>query len=343
VAQPAAVATRDDDAGLQRLYTELEDDVLASYDRDEPPEVTTTTIDPVVGTARIGVGPGDVYIAGELAHAPSRWPLEIGHGTRTEVRSKHLLIQISADQSAAWIADELSWRIELCGRTTVVPLRITALYAHDGDRWALAFEHLSYGTPAVPDGLATKPIKTAAASAGLETALAAVIDRGLVRAPRDPAVLGTEPTATVLGPGAGDEWHGDDVVEAAIAAGKLGDRRVGTVGRSPREPTIAYWVGNYAEDLPATATTAAGTAHLRATFVFEKRPFATDAGATPDALDCARGRLRDGIECRWVLVQSHMSQPITDEPLAKDIFGDALISYKPLALNCADTASPPPN
>jgi hypothetical protein len=38
-----------------------------------------------------------------------------------------------------------------------------------------------------------------------------------------------------------------------------------------------------------------------------------------------------------------MSQPITDEPLAKDIFGDALISYKPLALNCADTASPPPN
>ena len=33
----------------------------------------------------------------------------------------------------------------MCGRTAVIPLRITTLYAHDGDRWVPVFEHLSFG------------------------------------------------------------------------------------------------------------------------------------------------------------------------------------------------------
>ena len=50
------------------------------------------------------------------------------------MRSKHLDIHLSADRkvTAAWMADDVSWRITQCGRTATIPLRITALYAHDG-------------------------------------------------------------------------------------------------------------------------------------------------------------------------------------------------------------------
>jgi hypothetical protein len=337
----STVTSRDDDAGLTRLYTELQDDILASYDRDEPLEVASGMLDPRVGIARIGVGPGDVYVTGDLSRAPSRWPLELDRATRTEVRSKHLEIQISADQSAAWMADELSWRLELCGRIAAIPLRITALYAHDGDRWIPVFEHLSYGATGEPrDPPAAKPIKTAASSAELETALAAVIDRGVLRAPRDPAVVAPDPTALVLGPGAGDEWDGADVLDAVVPPGKLEDRRVGSVGRAPREPTVAYWVGNYAAEVAGRGGAAATTQRLRATFVFEKRPFATRPDQQLDALACARGgRAARDVECRWVVVQTQLSRPISDDELTQQVFGTALITTAPLALDCADSSS----
>ena len=344
VAPPATVATRDDEAGLARLFTELQDDILTSYERDEPPDLDTGMIDPRVGTARIGAGPDDVYIAGDLAKAPSRWPLEVDRKTRTEVRSKRLVIQIAADQSAAWMADEVSWRIEACGRTAVIPLRITALYAHDGDRWVPVFEHLSFGTPPALDAVATKPIKTEVVSGELETALNAVVERGLLGTPHDPLVVAQDPAVIVLGPDAGDEWHGAQVLAAPALAGKLEERRIGTVGRSPREPSVAYWVGNYTADVPARGELAAGKAHLRATFVFEKQPFAMGSGKAPDAQTCskdARSRPRD-VECRWVLVQSHLSQPITDDDLTRQVFGTALVAAKPLRFDCADRAPTAP-
>jgi hypothetical protein len=338
VATPTTVTTRDDEAGLARLYTELADDILSSYERDEPPDVDTTTIDPKVGTARIGAGPGDVSIAGDLARAASRWPLEIDRSTRTEVRSKHLAIQIAADQSAAWIADELSWRIEMCGRIAVIPLRITALYAHDGDRWVPVFEHLSFGFRPTPiDAAAPKPIKSAAVSAELDRALRAVVERGLIATPHDPVLVAQDAGALVLGPDAADEWHGAAVITAAVPPGTLEDHRVGTVGRGGRDATIAYWIGNYTADIAARPEYAAGKVGMRVTFVFEKRPFATRAGNPPDALACARPQARDtGIECRWVLVQSQFSQPITDDYLTRQVFGTALVSSKPLALDCGD-------
>ena len=340
----STVTSRDDEAGLMRLYTELQDDVLASYDRDEPPEVDSGMLDPRVGTARIGVGPGDVYVTGDRSRAPSRWPLEVDRSTRTEVRSKHLEIQIATDQSAAWMSDELSWRLDMCGRTVAIALRVTALYAHDGDRWIPVFEHLSYGSPAAPaEELEPAPIKTAAVSADLETQLAAILDRGLLRAPRDPAVVSQDRSALVLGADAGDEWHGPDVLDAVVPAGKLEDRRVGTVGRAPREPTVAYWVGNYSAELPAHGAEAARVQRLRATFVFEKRPFATRPDQKADALACARGgRAARDIECRWILVQTQLSRPISDDELTQQVFGTGLLSAKPLRLDCEDSSARAP-
>jgi hypothetical protein len=335
----------EDAASLARLVTELEDDILTSYERDEPPELDSGMVDPRIGTSRIGAGPGDVYIAGDLVRAPSRWPLDLDPSTRAYVRSKHLEIQIAADQTAAWMADELSWRIELCGRTAAIPLRITALYAHDGDRWVPVFEHLSFGFPPAPlDGPLPKAIKTAVLSSDFKDELSGVLSRGLFHTPHDPLVVAQDRSALVLGPDARDEWHGAAVAKAQLPAGKLEDRRVGTVGRNPSEATVAYWIGNYIVDVPARPGVPAGKVRMRITHVFEKRRLVPPDSGAPEARSCATSDKGDKADkakrpagdCRWVLVQSHMSQPISDDELTRQVFGTALISPKPLQIDCSD-------
>jgi hypothetical protein len=325
---PEPEATGEDPA--TRLAN-LADDILASYERDDPPDIDSGMIDPKVGAARIGAGPGDVYLAGDLKRAPSRWPLDIDRMTRTEVRSKHLEIQIAADLSAAWMADEVSWRIEMCGRIAVIPLRITALYAHDGDRWVPVFEHLSFArTPTPSDAPLPRAIKTEVISGDLRDELSGVLARGLLRTPHEAQVVAQDSTAVVIGPDIADEWYGPQVLEARLPPGKLEDRRVGIVGRSLGEARVAYWIGNYVADVPARPGFAAGKVRMRVTHVFEKRRMSRD----PKAKDAKSKACGD--DCRWLLVQSHMSQPITDDELTKLVFGTALISPKPLQLDCSD-------
>ncbi len=348
--RPVAVAidkpSRDEETRLTRQYDELQDDILTSYDRDEPLELGTGMIDPRIGVLRIGAGPEDVYPAGVQG---SRWPLEVDRLTRPEVRSKRLQIQISLDQTAGWMSDELSWRIRLCDRTVVIPLRITALYARDGDRWVAVFEHLSFARPpAWGDSPPAKPIKTEVASGDLRDELSGVLARSLFHEPHDPLVAAQSGGALVLGPGIADEWHDAQVLEARLPAGALEDRRVGLVGRHADTATVAYWVGNYNATIAARpgspAGPPAGKVAMRVTHVFEKRWFAGRDGLPVDGKSCglddsqARdpARRKDVKEhCRWMLVQTHMSQPITDDELTRLVFGTSLVSIKPLRLDCA--------
>jgi hypothetical protein len=339
VAAGESVATGDDPTTrLARLYAELEDDVLTSYDRDDPPDLDTQMIVARIGAARVGAGPADVYLAGDLIRAPSRWPLDVDRELRSEVRSKHLEVQIASDLSAAWMADELSWRIEACGRTAVIPLRITALYAHDGDRWVPVVEHLSFGwTPTPLDGPGAKPIKAAAYSDGLRDALASAIAGVLSSPPHDAAVVAQDASALVLGPDSYDEWHGPAALEARLPAGTLEDGRVGVVGRNLADATVAYWVGTYLADVPARPGFSAGKVRMRVTHVFEKRAPITGGGAP------VRG-CTDGKGCRWTLIQSHMSQPISDDALIQFVFGSAAVTRTPFRVRCADgapAAAPP--
>ncbi|HEY0477436.1 MAG TPA: hypothetical protein VGD37_07915 [Kofleriaceae bacterium] len=330
-------ATRDDETRLTRQYNELQDDIFTSYDRDEPPELGTRMIDARIGAARIGAGPSDVHL-GDLSHAPSRWPLDVGRSIRTEVRSKSLELHIALDQTAGWMADEVSWRIDICGRSAVIPLRITALYAQDGDRWVPVVEHLSFGASAVQGAPPlSAPIKAGVVSAALRDQLLDVVTRALLRTPHDPgAIAGQSQGGLVLGPDAADEWHGARVLDARLPPGKFGDPRIGVIGRTPATATVAYWIGPY-----AVAGAPAGAA-LRATHVFEKRWFDTPGGLPSATRSChledkdARtGRAAEvAAHCRWMLVQSHLSQPIGDDELAGLVFGSARLSSSPLKLVC---------
>ena len=335
---------------IPAMISELQDDVLTTYERDEPPEIETAMIPAQIGGARIGVGPGDVLIAGELERAPSRWPLRVEPGTVTEVRSKRLETHLSQDLSAAWVFDELSWRISLCGRTTVIPLRITMLFARDGDRWVPVFEHTSFGHAPAPhhDGqLYGTTIPAAVVSGDLRDELSRVAAPVLFnQIARDPSIVANGPEALLLGPDIYAEWHGPDTAHAQLAPGRMTaeERRIGTVGRSPGTSTIAYWIGNVVADLPARPGVAAGKARLRATMVFEKRRFVTSDPAKPrDPKDRPEARSCgvDPKNCRWVLVQAHVSQPIGDQDLATRVFGTALNSValesgEPLRVTCDD-------
>lgn len=339
---------------IAAMIAELQDDVLTAYERDEPPEIETGMIPAQIGGARIGVGPGDVLIASELERAPSRWPLRVDRETPIEVHSKRLETHLAQDLSAAWVFDELSWRISFCGRTSVIPLRITMLYARDGDRWVPVFEHTSFGHAPAPhhDGqLFGTTIPAAVVSGDLRDELSRVAAPVLFgQIARDPSIVATGPEALLLGPDINSEWHGPDVVRAVLANGRITaeDRRIGTVGRTPGTSTIAYWIGNVIADLPARPGVAAGKTRLRATMVFEKRRFVTvepgktrDPKERPEARSCGV----DSKNCRWVLVQAHLSQPIGDQDLATRVFGTALNSValesgEPLRVTCDDGGAP---
>lgn len=327
-----------------RLIAELQDEILTSYDRDELPEVDTTMIPAATGPARIGVGPGDVYYGEQVRQlASSRWPLQLAPNTPTIVRSKRLQIHLSSDSqvSAAWVSDEISWRIILCGRTAVIPLRLTALYAHDGDRWVQVFEHLSFGRMPQPTPSGELrgslmvspnedcrrpevcPVVDRGLSDELSRALSALLSQQSTRIQLSVAAgkstddpLRPAPTF-LLGPDPDGEWDGTSAVETIrLIDGKVvveGDRRIGTVSMGPSaRATIAYWVGNITADLEHHPGSPASKVRLRATFVFEKR------------------------NDKWIVVQGHISQPIDDVDLAQMIYGTALISEKPLQITCDD-------
>lgn len=341
---PGIVVSDSDLDRRQRLIAELQDEILNSYERDELPEVDTTMIPAATGPARIGVGPGDVYFGEQVRQlASSRWPLQLAPNTPTTVRSKRLQIHLSSDSqvNAAWVSDELSWRILLCGRTAVIPLRMTALYAHDGDRWVQVFEHLSFGRMPQPTSTGELrgslmvnpdedcrrpercPVVDRTLSDELSRVLSALLSAQSTRmqltvaagnATDDPS----RPAPTfLLGPDPDGEWDGTSAVETIrLIDGKIvieGDRRIGTVslGRADKA-TIAYWVGNITADLNHHPSSPASKVRLRATFVFEKR------------------------NDKWVVVQGHISQPIDDIDLAQIIYGTALISEKPLQITCDD-------
>jgi ketosteroid isomerase-like protein len=303
----------------QALLAELRSEVLEAYERDEPPELESTVL-PQVGAARIGVGPGDVLVDQELLNASSRWPLMIDPSTSTSARSKHLELHLAGDLSAGWISDEVSWRVEICKRTLVIPLRLTAMYARQGDRWVLAVEHLSTGAelPATGQLLIGRSIPSTEVSSAIgddvARSVAATLQAPIVASP----LLATLPdkafpdkTLLIIGPSWSQEWHGSDPLGQQLVPGALAieDRRIGVVGRVASSATIAYWVGN----LVATAASGART-RLRASFVLERQ---------------------DG---RWVVMQGHVSLPVDDQTLARSAVGSAFDSLNPLVAKCGEQA-----
>jgi SnoaL-like domain len=290
------------------LLSELKAEILDGYQRDDLPELEAAVL-PQLGPTRIGVGPGDFLFDQELLNASSRWPLTTAN-IATTVRSKHLDVYLASDLSAGWFSDEVSWRLQICDRTLIIPLRITALYARDGDRWVLAVEHVSSGAQlAAEESMVGSAVGNVAVSSALASAVSTSVATTLGAPIASSPLLSAGPESILIGPGWSQEWRGPDLVGKQLVPGTLTveQARIGTVGQSIAEATVAFWVGNL------LATSAAGArTRLRGSYVLERR------------------------EDKWVVVQGHVSLPVDDSALASNAIGSALVSLNPLAAKCDD-------
>ncbi|MBP9089021.1 MAG: nuclear transport factor 2 family protein [Kofleriaceae bacterium] len=285
------------------LQQDLIAEVLDSYERDAPPEIQMSLLN-TVGIARIGVGPGDLLAGDDMTRAPSRWPLLLDEPAA--VVSKLLRVQVSTDLTSAWVSDEISWRIPACGRMVVIPLRLTALYARDGERWVNVVEHLSYGHE--PVALDTGLRGKTPAPAVVSRRVADEVSRSIapMLSGRMSPSISRDADAVALGPRWQDEFRGAMVGVTPVTPMRLlaEERRVGVVGRDTTAASVAYWVGTLIGQTPT------GKVRLRGTFVLERRDDA------------------------WVVVQSHISSPVDDEELAQRILGTALEGLNPLRVAC---------
>jgi len=292
------------------MARELEADIIDSYARDDAPPPPMRQLDPTVGGARIGVGPMDLSAGFELAATQRRWRLEVPASGSSEIVSKRLEVHIATEGAVGWASDELSWRIVVCGRQVVVPLRYTALFAREGERWLPVVEHLSYAE--MPGGGARGPSSTALDPAMSQRALALALDAAAAPlwSPRRPieATIGVDTIA--IGPDLWNELHGEAVRTTALLPGggaEVVDRRAAAIGTRGTLPTVAYWVGILRAER--------GAPLWRASLVFERSD-------------------------RWRVVQAHVSSPIDPVALARAVFGTALTSEAPLEVDCGALTAP---
>ncbi|MCB9565026.1 MAG: nuclear transport factor 2 family protein [Kofleriaceae bacterium] len=312
------------------LLRELEIEVLEGYDQPTfETAAPATAVSGRVGAVHIGVGPDDIAAGGVTS--VDRWPLlpvdEIG-GRLDEAESKRLQLHLSEDLSAAWIADEISYRVPGClgrdGRykVAVVPLRYTGLFVRDGERWVEVLEHVSYPQrigELVDDaeGMIGKKLRIGrdprpAVQQPLDVVKRA-ISADLPESERA-RLYASDPGALAMWPDPEQELHGSAVLSAASLARSFDASKISLetfrVGMSPDPdggvgPGTVAWV---AATLRVDARRVEGTKmepvtlRLRGTFVLEDR----------DQPDGTRA---------WQIVQAHVSAPVDDEALVGTVRG----------------------
>jgi hypothetical protein len=316
------------------LLRELEAEVLEGYATPTfDAAVPGTAVSARVGAVQLGVRPEDVYAA--PLRPVERWPLPvlIDGVRRDRVFSKRLDLRLAADLSAAWVVDELSYRVPGCTardgttRTAVIPLRFTALYVRDGERWVEVLEHVSYPrrVAELVEAAGPRPVGKAV-RAGRDLRPEAREPEQVVRRALAPELsdadrrllFAADPGAVALWAGPEQELRGGVVLRGATLAQAFDAASVKVrqlrVGMSP-DPAGGVGGGAVAwaaATLEVAARRVRGEAvetvplRLRGTFVLERR-------------------LVDG-ERRWQIVQSHVSAPIDARALLTEALGASAVA-----------------
>jgi ketosteroid isomerase-like protein len=304
------LADSDNLADLSRgaLTRSLEREILDGYNGEDVLELAGRVTDPRVGGARIGVGPSDVWVGQQLRMAGPRWPVSDELELAPWAESMNLRVNLSEDRLTAWVSDVISWRVEVCGKIAAIPLRMTALYARDGEEWSVVTEHFSYGATSEQWKLGASSMPVVARET--DPRIAASIDQLLAAllTPARPAEFMVSRQALAIGPQAGTELRGDAIVAAPLLALPItvDAARLGFLVSREGDASVAYWVGT------VMARPEGKPQRLRATLGFERGP-----------------------DQSWMLAQAHVSAPISDEDLFRSVFGDLMVSADPLRMDCS--------
>ena len=323
------------------LRRELEAEVLESYERDESStsEDWQSVVDPSLGITRFGVRPGDQAVVTSGPPPPRLLPLGLAPGADDannpacdeNLRSKHLALHLAPDGATAWVTDEIAACVSACGKQALLPLRMTAVYVRGGDRWVLAMEHVSYPQTAadlIARGEASaKPIDSFVSARARTPALAALVGKAIAATePADrAAAFSTAPDALAWWPELSHELVGPaittgpslsdafDAYSIAVEGARVG------IGPTSGPGAIAWWAGTIlvrARKADATGAASDVPIRLRATFVLRRDPD------------------------RWRIVQSHLSAPIDDAALARELAADATIDHGRLSVPCEKPTAP---
>ena len=253
----------------------------------------------------IGVMPDDVVVG--------RRPRDAARDRRLypmlgpTILAKNLEVHMAEDGSVGWVFDEMSYRVPYGGRTASIPIRNTAVFVRDFDRWVLALEHQSYAVSiddlrgmAAAGTLEAPRRYTTLAKAAPSRELMALVGKVHNVGPSQemPPVHDGEGTLLLL-PDRDRELRGAAAQDAPSLSSIFGPRttvevrehRVGVA----KNGAVAWMAANLnVRTLVNDALTDIG---LRGTYLF---------------LEGAAG---------WELVQMHLSAPVTERELSRRTFG----------------------
>jgi hypothetical protein len=247
-----------------------------------------------------------------------------GDRPEVEIVSKNLRVALARDEAVGWTSDEVSYRIPIpvtgadgsviTERMASVPIRMTAAWVRDVDRWVQVMEHVSYPLTArrivelARAGRLEEPVRLQATTTGRtvdeRTAMQIrqVIEQ-LHGSVADPAtLLVADKRSLILWPPPDQEYPGTKVSGAPSLASLFGpDAHVRVVDArvSARVNTTAWACANLAVDLGGSDTDL--VAALRGTYLLEARKI--------------QG------EWRWQIVQAHVSVPLTEAQVYGYVFG----------------------
>jgi ketosteroid isomerase-like protein len=228
--------------------------------------------------------------------------------SRVELVSKALEVHVSRDRTIGWTFDELSYRVLHAGRKATIPLRATAVYQRQENRWVKILEHVSYGVPddeafeAAALGSAVAPGRLGNDTSGRTGQEARTVIERVIRDDGDGRgrAVSLEPDALLVGSDPDRELHGKAIAELSTVRALYG-----------------YDYGVAQQDLRVVAapsgTVAWGAANLVVEGLRGGKPFRLPVRATW-VLE------RRGEE--WRVVQTHVSVPVTREMLAVKVFGE---------------------
>ena len=296
------------DLGLEELRKSLESTVLENY-----LQLTYGNIEAFLdGVAVdrqvqfIGVTPRDVVVG---VNPPAlEKDRRLYRHRQLRILSKNLDVHLSEDGSVGWVYDEVSYRVEYMGREASIPIRSTAVYVRDVERWILVSEHLSYGIPVADlkvmiargEFIAGASMTTRASKdKGLSASLIRHLTRFVNGDDSEPSVFQTDDTLLLL-PGPEQEYHGSDALQALGLAQHF-DPEASVAVRDSRvelssSKRVAWLVCNLLVNMEFNDEPM--QVPLRGSFVFEKRG---DEG--------------------WGIVQAHISAPLSESELSALVFG----------------------
>lgn len=306
---PSANLARDLEATLLVSYSQLS---LGNYDAyldGVAQDVDLAIIGLSAGDTVTGPNPGGSWI--------ERKPYYKRAGAR--VFSKNLRVALSADKQVGWVSDEVSYRVPFLirlgdetevQRVASIPMRVTAAFVRNVDRWVMVMEHTSYGLPAGDIvGLARAreirqpPRLPAEGDIAERTAdeIASVVEAFHRPGDDRSQAIAADDRVVLMLPDSSAEYRGEEVAAAPTVEDVLGGSRVEVL-----QTRVSARIGR----------TAWMVANLRVMVGDE-----SDRVSIPARGSYILEAQREEGLWRWRIVQAHVSVPLDKSQLDDRVFG----------------------